>query len=65
MAKDVWRDYVVRKYVRARSAAEAIRLSESLDVIEVNEMKDKPDISNPVVSDTHAIGFQLPFVAEE
>lgn len=43
---DIWRDYVVRKYVRARSAEEAIRLSEEAPVIEVNEMKDNPKASN-------------------
>lgn len=58
MSKDIWRDYVVRKYVRARTAEEAIRLSESLPVVEVNEMKDRPETSNGESISTTAIGFQ-------
>jgi hypothetical protein len=59
LAKDIWRDYVIRKYVRARSASEAIALSESLPVVEVNEMRDKPDVSNSDNACTHAVGFHL------
>lgn len=58
MSKDVWRDYVVRKYVRARDAAEAMRLSETAPIIEVNEMKDKPEPVNSEPVSTHAVGFQ-------
>jgi hypothetical protein len=57
MAKEIWRDYVVRKYVRARSAAEALKLSESLPVIEVNEMKENPATSNGDHVATSAVGF--------
>ena len=56
MSKDVYREYVVRKYVKARTAEEAIRLSESLPVVEVNEMKDKPETSNG--ESTNVVGFQ-------
>ena len=54
---DIWRRYVVRKYVSARSAQEAITLSETAPVIEVNEMKDSPEASN--ASPVAAVGFQL------
>lgn len=56
MAKqEVWRDYVIRKYVRARSVLEAIELAESSPVIEVNEQKENPSPSNS--SEAHAVGF--------
>jgi hypothetical protein len=57
VCKPPYRDYVVRKYVRARSALEAIELSEAAPVIEVNEMKDRPDTTNPDLN-TNAVGFQ-------
>ena len=59
MSKDVWRRYVVRKYVSARSAAEAMELSESQPIIEVNEMKESPETSNGEMSHTNAVGFQF------
>ena len=62
--KEIWRDYVVRKYVHARSAEEAIRLSEALPVVEVNEMKDKPEASNAGVELCPAIGFQMVYPEE-
>jgi hypothetical protein len=52
-----FREYVVRKFIRARNAAEAIALEKNFPVIEVNEMKDKSDVQNPPLSD--AIGFQM------
>lgn len=58
MSKDIWRKYVVRKYVTARCAAEAIRLSSRAPVIEVNEMQDKPETSNQVPL-ASAMGFQM------
>lgn len=65
MKKDIWRDYVIRKYVRARCAAEAISLSENSPVIEVNEMKEKPEVSNESSGEvTHAVGF-VSFTGED
>ena len=55
-----YRDYVIRKYVRARDAAEAIALSENLPVIEVSEMKEKPKAQNDIREDFEpALGFKI------
>lgn len=53
---DKYRNYVVRKYVRARNAAEAIELERDLAVCEVNEMDDKPSTQNE--QRTLVIGYQ-------
>jgi hypothetical protein len=52
-----YRDYVVRKYIRARNAAEAIELERGYPVCEVNEMQDKPNTQNE--QNTHAVGFKV------
>lgn len=41
-----YRNYVVRKYISARNAAEAIELERGYPVSEVNETGDKPDVQN-------------------
>ena len=55
--KQEYREYTVKKYVRARTAEEAIRLAESEPAIEVYEMKDKPESSNESAHTTQAVGF--------
>lgn len=65
LGSDIWRNFVIRKYVRARSAAEAIKLSVKEPVVEVNEMKEKPETSNPEVGSVTAIGFSHGFDLEE
>lgn len=51
-----YREYVVRKYVRARNAAEAIELERGLPVCEVNEMQEKPSTQNDSPA-SNVIGF--------
>jgi hypothetical protein len=58
MAKEIWRDYVIRKYVRARDVQEALRLAESAPVIEVNEQQANPEPS--IGGITRAAGFYQP-----
>lgn len=53
---DRWRNYVVRKYIRARNAAEAIELEKVQPVCEVNEMQDNPATQN--APETNAVGFK-------
>lgn len=65
MAKDVWRDYQLRKYVRARSAAKALQFSEKLPIIEVIDVKENPSSSNSSEFQVSAVGFQMPQVDEE
>jgi hypothetical protein len=45
-------DYILKKYVRARSAAEALKLDTDTEVSEVFLTTDKP-----VEGNTHAVGF--------
>jgi hypothetical protein len=53
---DRWCNYVVRKYIRARNAAEAIELEKKHPVCEVNEMQDTPAMQN---EQTDAVGFHV------
>lgn len=53
---DRWRNYVVRKYIRARNAAEAIELEKAQPVCEVNEMNDTPVTQN--AQEINAVGFK-------
>lgn len=55
--KQEYREYAVKKYVRARTAEEAILLAEKEPAIEVYEMKDKPESSNETARTTYAVGF--------
>ena len=50
------RSYEIRKYVMARSAEEAIRLSKKAPIIEVIDRDNKPASSNGD-EQVHAIGF--------
>lgn len=59
MANDNYRDYVIKKCVRARTAAEAIEISAEQPVIEVYEMKDAPDVSNAETAPLNAVGFRI------
>lgn len=54
----------MRKYVRARNAEEAIKLSRKLPVVEVNEMQDKPDVQNAGPG-APCVGFTIPMDDEE
>jgi hypothetical protein len=53
------RNYEIRKYVRASSAEEAIRLSKKAPIIEVIDRDNKPAVSNETES-IQAIGFAPP-----
>lgn len=62
MAK-VMRNYEIRKYVRASSAEEAIRLSKKAPIIEVIDRDNKPAVSNDQ-EQISAVGFSMPEVNE-
>lgn len=55
----VIRNYEIRKYVRASSAEEAIRLSKKAPIIEVIDRDNKPAASNDG-EQVHAVGFFMP-----
>lgn len=55
-------DYVLRKYVRAKSAADALSLDASTPVHEVNITADKPESDS---STTDAVGFVVPLEEEQ
>jgi len=58
-----YRDYVVRKYIRARSVQEALNLESDYPVIEVNDMKEKPEVQNDEV--VNAVGFSVPLPVDD
>lgn len=61
MAKEIWRNYVIRKYVYARDVEEALRLAEAAPVIECNEQRESPEPSTG--GSSRAVGF-YPFGEE-
>jgi hypothetical protein len=54
------RNYEIRKYVKAATAEEAIKLSKKAPIIEVIDTDAKPKSSNDDDSRTDAVGFFMP-----
>lgn len=56
------RDYIIKKFVRASSAADAIRKSVKVPIGEVYEAEDKPE-AYEILEDQ--IGFSIPHLDED